>query len=334
MPRARNIKPGFFTNDELVELPMATRLLFIGLWTLADREGRLEDRPKKIKMELFPADDVDVDEALSTLVSSAFIQRYRVGDAGYIQVRNFAKHQRPHSNESASTFPPPETATPPTPPEKPRQSRENENTANHGEQDGAPWQPSRAGAGAIKTDTGYLNADSLIPDTGFPADPNTPAAPAEEVAAVMVPTDHPPQPIQPFDLLEALVETLGQDISVLSPSEKSKQLGVAKRLLTDGMTDADVRDMAKWLRAQTWMTSGIDFLTLERYRGRWQMSGKPKTVPDGSLRLYNGGNNTPGRDGRTDAERGYRLDPGPKGWSADELARMSMDDYRTERSGT
>ncbi len=331
MPRARNIKPGFFTNDELVELPMATRLLFIGLWTLADREGRLEDRPKKIKMELFPADDVNVDEALSTLVSSAFIQRYRVGDAGYIQVRNFAKHQRPHSNESASTFPPPEASTPPTPPEKPRQAGKNEDTANHGEQDGTPWQPSRVGTGAIKTDTGYLNEDSLIPDTGLLADPDDPAAPADEVPAPVVQVVDPPKPIQPFDLLEALVETLGQDRDVLSPSEKSKQLGVAKRLLADGMTDADVRDMAKWLRAQTWMTSGIDFLTLEKYRGRWQMSGKPKTVPDGSLRVFNGGNTTPGRDGRTDAERGYRENPGPKGWTADEMAHMAMD---LERSGT
>ena len=52
MARARNIKPGFFTNDELVELPFATRLLFIGLWTIADREGRMVDRPKKIKMEI------------------------------------------------------------------------------------------------------------------------------------------------------------------------------------------------------------------------------------------------------------------------------------------
>ncbi len=38
-----------------------------------------------------------------------------------------------------------------------------------------------------------------------------------------------------------------------------------------------------------------------------------------------------GRDGLTDDERGWRENPGPKGWSADELARMSMD---TERSGT
>ena len=55
MARARNIKPAFFKNETLVELPVETRLLFIGLWTLADREGRLEDRPKRIKMEIYPA---------------------------------------------------------------------------------------------------------------------------------------------------------------------------------------------------------------------------------------------------------------------------------------
>ena len=49
MARARNIKPGFFKNEFLAEMPCEVRLLFIGLWTLADREGRLEDRPKRIK---------------------------------------------------------------------------------------------------------------------------------------------------------------------------------------------------------------------------------------------------------------------------------------------
>ena len=54
MARARNIKPGLFSNEVIAELPAFDRLLFIGLWCLADREGRLEDRPKRIKMELFP----------------------------------------------------------------------------------------------------------------------------------------------------------------------------------------------------------------------------------------------------------------------------------------
>ena len=62
MARARNIKPGFFDNEILGELPALTRLLFIGLWCLADREGRLQDRPKRIKKELLGYDDVTADD--------------------------------------------------------------------------------------------------------------------------------------------------------------------------------------------------------------------------------------------------------------------------------
>lgn len=105
MARARNIKPGFFTNDELVELPFATRLLFIGLWTIADREGRMVDRPKKIKMEIFPADDVDCEQALGQLAGSGFITRYQVGDVKVIEIANFGKHQAPHSTEKDSVLP-------------------------------------------------------------------------------------------------------------------------------------------------------------------------------------------------------------------------------------
>jgi hypothetical protein len=105
MARARNIKPGFFTNEELVELPFATRLLFIGLWTIADREGRLEDKPKRIKMNLFPADDIDVDQALCELQASGFLKRYEVGGARYIQVLAFRRHQNPHRDEKASSIP-------------------------------------------------------------------------------------------------------------------------------------------------------------------------------------------------------------------------------------
>ena len=39
MSRSRNIKPGFFKNEHLAECQPLARLLFIGLWTLADREG-------------------------------------------------------------------------------------------------------------------------------------------------------------------------------------------------------------------------------------------------------------------------------------------------------
>ena len=108
MARARNIKPGFFKNEDLVELPFEYRLLFIGLWMLADRAGRMEDRPKRIKMEVFPADDLDIDAGLDALQSRGFVVRYQVGEGRYIQILNFEKHQSPHVKESPSTLPAPD----------------------------------------------------------------------------------------------------------------------------------------------------------------------------------------------------------------------------------
>ncbi|WP_375191833.1 hypothetical protein [Marinobacter sp.] len=108
MARSRNIKPGFFRNEHLVELPFETRLLFIGLWTLADKEGRLEFRPKKIKLELFPADDIDVSREISRLFTAGLVTVYQVEGSQLIEVVNFKKHQNPHPKEAASEIPGPD----------------------------------------------------------------------------------------------------------------------------------------------------------------------------------------------------------------------------------
>lgn len=115
MARIRSIKPGFFLNDELAELPPLDRILFAGLWTLADREGRLEDRIKKIKAEILPYDDHDIDVAIERLASKSFIQRYEVKGCKYIQILNFLKHQCPNVKEHESIIPAPykhSTSTP------------------------------------------------------------------------------------------------------------------------------------------------------------------------------------------------------------------------------
>lgn len=123
MARARNIKPGFFINPELGELSpqregltppdgmkFAAKLLFEGLWVLADREGRLEDRPSKIRLGVFAADaditNAHVDCFLEAL-NGEFICRYETDGKRYIQVLNFSRHQKPHSNENASEIPEP-----------------------------------------------------------------------------------------------------------------------------------------------------------------------------------------------------------------------------------
>jgi hypothetical protein len=102
MPRARNIKPGFFVNDELCELPALTRLLFVGLWCMADKCGRLLDRPKRIRLEILPADDCDVDAMLWELQRRGFIVRYECDGQSLIEVYNWLKHQRPHHTEKSS----------------------------------------------------------------------------------------------------------------------------------------------------------------------------------------------------------------------------------------
>lgn len=105
MARARNIKPGLFKNEILAEQSIFTRLLFIGLWTLADREGRLEDRPKRIKLELFPCDSDDVEQGLSALSENGFIVRYEVNNVKIIEIVNFLRHQTPHGTEKDSVLP-------------------------------------------------------------------------------------------------------------------------------------------------------------------------------------------------------------------------------------
>ncbi len=108
MPRARNIKPAFFTNDRLAECEPLARILFIGLWTISDREGRLEDRPKKIKAETLPYDNCDPDLLLNQLHNGGFIIRYKYENTSYIQIVNFVKHQNCHMKESASIIPAPD----------------------------------------------------------------------------------------------------------------------------------------------------------------------------------------------------------------------------------
>lgn len=103
MARIRTVKPDFFKNEDLAELPVTARLLFIGLFCLADCEGRLEDRPKRIKAEIFPYDNIETNDLLTRLQSAGFINRYEVGDLKVIQVVNFLKHQRLTGKEAQQT---------------------------------------------------------------------------------------------------------------------------------------------------------------------------------------------------------------------------------------
>lgn len=106
--RARNIKPGFFASEQLSQVPPLTRILFAGLWCLADREGKLRDRPARIRAEVLPYEsEHDPEAALQDLGRVGVISRYVVDGEKYIKILGFAKHQNPHPREVPSEIPEP-----------------------------------------------------------------------------------------------------------------------------------------------------------------------------------------------------------------------------------
>lgn len=92
--RIRSIKPEFFKHDVLGAMSPLNRLLFIGLWCMADCAGRMEDRPKRIKVEILPYDEADVDAILSELQEAQMLNRYEVDGERFIEIPSFLRHQR------------------------------------------------------------------------------------------------------------------------------------------------------------------------------------------------------------------------------------------------
>lgn len=107
--RARNLKPSLFKNELLATSDPLYAWIFEGLWCLADREGRLEDRPRKIHLEINAGRAYEGTEtSLNWLTENGFIVRYQHGQDRYIQVIRFGKHQNPHVREPASIIPAPD----------------------------------------------------------------------------------------------------------------------------------------------------------------------------------------------------------------------------------
>lgn len=106
--RGRTIKPGFFKNEDLAKVDPLGRILFAGLWCLADRRGRLEYRPDRIKIEALPYDKAKVTDLITDLAKLGFVEIYEANSKRYIQVTNFEDHQNPHVREPESTMPAPD----------------------------------------------------------------------------------------------------------------------------------------------------------------------------------------------------------------------------------
>lgn len=288
--RARNIKPGFFRNDVLAELEPLTRILFSGLWCIADREGRLEDRPKRIKADVLPYDECDIDAMLDDLASAGFILRYTVENVEYIAILAFSKHQNPHKNEADSTIPAPAGET---------------DSDSDTEQHSTSTVQAQYKHTTNPADSGFLIPDSLIPDT------KTAREACADVAQETESIQESPPPVPddtPHSLYVTLMDVVSKPGVSIAPNWERKQHGIAKRLLEQGYGTDKVRRCLVFMRSQAWRTSPMDLGTVEKYIGTWEANGEPE------------------RDDPTDATRRHDVrdtgadDAQRRGYSYDEIA--------------
>lgn len=112
MARIRSVKPEYFDDPDIGQLSAEAALVFIGLWTQADRAGRLVDDLRRLKVRLRPYSTCDFDAVLAELVDAGFLIRYQ-SEAGarLLQVRTFSKHQKCHKDEKDSVLPGPTEKT-------------------------------------------------------------------------------------------------------------------------------------------------------------------------------------------------------------------------------
>jgi hypothetical protein len=97
MARIRTIKPEFPQSESMGRVSREARLCFILLWTIADDSGRLRGNSRMLASLLYPYDDdakKHIDRWLDELETEHCLTRYNVEGDRYIQITEWAKHQK------------------------------------------------------------------------------------------------------------------------------------------------------------------------------------------------------------------------------------------------
>jgi len=97
MARHRTVKPEFWTSEQIVECSPSARLMFIGLWTFCDDAGRHPASIRRLLMEVFPGDNITVDQVrglMNELIEQELVVEYEAQGVAYWEVTGFTKHQK------------------------------------------------------------------------------------------------------------------------------------------------------------------------------------------------------------------------------------------------
>lgn len=251
MARSRNLKPGFFKNDQLAECGAIGMVTFAGLWCIADCNGNLEHRPRRIKAEVIPYFEDDIEEILLALAARGFIQLYGPTGDEYLHIVNFEKHQNPHKKEkdAGSDIPEPELFR-----ERPGQDQVENGDGN------ALTDPPREKPGQDPENPGIApdNPDlaGLIPSSPFPPPDSRETPPAAGAASSSPNGDDLPAKSEktPYRAVLNLYHQMLPDLPMVKVMTNKRKAALRQR-----HTSLMQRDLEQW-RAYFRAVAASDFL--------------------------------------------------------------------------
>ncbi len=85
MARIRTIKPEFFSSEQIVECSSNARLTFVGMWCFCDDGGVHPASVKRLKMEVWPGDDVtseDIAHYVNELIANGLLLEFEAEHEG------------------------------------------------------------------------------------------------------------------------------------------------------------------------------------------------------------------------------------------------------------
>ncbi|MBX3500694.1 MAG: hypothetical protein KF889_14695 [Alphaproteobacteria bacterium] len=97
MARNRTISPDFWTWEAVIDCQPMTRLLFIGLWNFADDYGVQPLRPRTIRMQVLPGEELDSDAVrrmIDELAAQRLVRIYEVDGQEYVAIADWHQLQR------------------------------------------------------------------------------------------------------------------------------------------------------------------------------------------------------------------------------------------------
>ena len=98
MPSRRMIDPAFWKSESVAGLTITQRYLFIGLFSNADDQGRMQAHPALIRSLVFPFDDISLDDIKSDLEEiehTGSIMIYQIDERECLQITGWWLYQFP-----------------------------------------------------------------------------------------------------------------------------------------------------------------------------------------------------------------------------------------------